>query len=374
MPPVENAHDAIRIIEESAGFAALFGPLPSGDRLSLKAALRARFRALALEVHPDRADRFPPSLRLRAEAAFRRLVALSREAEAAIDADRYPDELSVSAVVEAETFTIASTQTAYTLNTAALARGAHSTIYSGRSAAGMSVVVKAASEARDNAFLDREIEVLERFHREPELAEVARFVPELLDTCLIDQGGRRLRVSVFDHLDDQISVAGLMAAFPGGMDPADAAWVCRRLLAQVSAAGMLGVVHGAVFPEHLLVGIATHDPWYLGWTHSVESGEALRDLVDGRRDFYPPEVLNGRPADNRSDLFMAGKTMLALLGGDPASGWLPGAVPEAMAAVVRRCIERDPARRYRSGKRALDALSAAARGLWGKRYRRLVLP
>jgi hypothetical protein len=56
------------------------------------------------------------------------------------------------------------------------------------------------------------------------------------------------------------ALTALAAGFPDGLDPRDAAWMRRRLLACLGWAHRARLVHGAVFPEHVLIHPRTG--WY----------------------------------------------------------------------------------------------------------------
>jgi hypothetical protein len=171
-----------------------------------------------------------------------------------------------------------------------------------------------------------------------------------------------------------VPLTDIIAAYPGGLDPRDAAWICRRVLAQTLAAAMAGVVHGALTPDHVLVHPLSHEPRHIGWAHALESGGRLARIVTRWRDWYPPEVFDKQTLDHRSDLYMAGKTMLRLFGGDPARNTLPPSVPAELARVVLRCVREARVERPRDGRPVLEAFTRVVRNLWGTVYRPLALP
>ena len=103
--------------------------------------------------------------------------------------------------------------------------------------------------------------------------------------------------------------------------------------------------------------------------------------IAGTLSYMAPEVLAGQPADARSDVWAAGVVIHEMLTGarpfeshdafelsaaiqsrvPPA---LPSRVPTILSAVVRRCLVKDPAGRYASGRElhaALEKAAAAAR-------------
>ena len=104
----------------------------------------------------------------------------------------------------------------------------------------------------------------------------------------------------------------------------------------------------------------------------------------GTPGWAPPELMEGRPADERSDVFALGCVLYHLLAGQPpfagtswselraqvAAGPAPlTGVPPALAAVVRGALSEKPADRPAS----VQALMAAARAATGRRSRRGVV-
>jgi hypothetical protein len=175
-----------------------------------------------------------------------------------------------------------------------------------------------------------------------------------------------------------VSLSAIHDAYPGGLDPKDAAWIWRRLIAQALAGQVLGVVHGAIVPDHVLVHPGTHEPLHLGWVHSVEQPEErqarLTTVIDRWRDWYPKEVFAREIPTLQTDLYMVGKTMLYLAGGNMAQNQLPRHYPTVMKDVVAQLIVADARSRPRDGHALLRTFTHSIRALWGTTFRPLTLP
>ncbi|HJR58731.1 MAG TPA: protein kinase [Vicinamibacterales bacterium] len=100
--------------------------------------------------------------------------------------------------------------------------------------------------------------------------------------------------------------------------------------------------------------------------------------IAGTLPYMAPEVLQGRHADARSDLWALGVMLVEMTSGsrpfkgdtgfalstailrDPPD--IPGVVPSGLAAVIRRLLAKDPAERYQSAAEAAAAIEILSTG------------
>jgi len=151
-------------------------------------------------------------------------------------------------------------------------------------------------------------------------------------------------------------------------------------LATDATGAPLGLVHRDVSPQNILVGID-------GVARIADFGVAkARNRISSTRDgefkgkigYAAPEVIQGAPATERSDIYGVGVTLWeALVGkrlfvGENESAvlykvleWTPPKVSEAAPALgtaydelVARALARDPNQRFASAREMLDALDA----------------
>jgi serine/threonine protein kinase len=96
-------------------------------------------------------------------------------------------------------------------------------------------------------------------------------------------------------------------------------------------------------------------------------GETLGGAIFGTAAYMAPEQAKGKPADSRSDIWSFGAVMYEMLTGKPVfegetvveilgsviksePDWaaLPAETPANIRFVLRRCLEKDPKRRFHS--------------------------
>ncbi|WP_328472467.1 hypothetical protein [Streptomyces sp. NBC_00448] len=110
--------------------------------------------------------------------------------------------------------------------------------------------------------------------------------------------------------------------------PPDAAWMWRRLLTALGWAHRAGLVHGAVFPEHVLIQPELHGLVLVDWCYATAVGTDVPVLIHHHADDYPPEARQHQPASPATDIHLASLCVRRLVG--------PHA-PGPMRAFLRGC-------------------------------------
>ena len=248
---------------------------------------------------------------------------------------------------------------------------------------GMGVVFLARDERLDRpvaikvlpAHLSSQSETRERFLREARTAGQLSH-PHIVPVHRADEiGGHAFFVMGFidgESLVDRVRDRG-------ALPPAEVVRILREVAWALAYAHARGVIHRDIKAENILIdratgraivtdfGIArdlkasplTLDGWVLGTVHYMSPEQLSGDRIDGRTDLYALGVvgffaLTGRlPFDDPSAtaVLVAHATRPA-----PSIEAINPLVPPAIAGVIERCLQKDPAARFATGEALADAL------------------
>ncbi len=313
--------------------------------------IKAAFRTKAKCCHPDTHPDNPVSTAL-FQALTEAYETLSDPARRALyDAPAVPD-----VVIKTKKHTYTAT--------ALHAEGELATIYRATDEKGTAVLLKISRAASVNDLLEREAAALTAIGTAAlRMPSIAPFLPELLEAAAVEAviGGtkERRRVNVFAWMEGFLSLESARAVMPAGLAGEHAGWIGNRLLSLLAFLGEHGCVHGAVTPDHVLIHPVTHAILLVDWCYSVQQPNRLTAISAKSRAWYPPEVLEKRPASSATDLYMAAECLFYVAGGrfvpspraaDHPLGILrPNGEPVLMPYEMRRfldaCVLRNPARR-----------------------------
>lgn len=339
--------DLTRLLEGARAPADVFGNL-AGDR---RAALGRRYRELAAAAHPDR---HPAA----AAAAHRAFTALGRWHDLALR------QIAQGVYGAAPRIDVRAGGRRY-IGYAEPLRGDLCDLYPAEAGDGP-LLLKIARRPASGDLMEAEARALGRVERELAGDRLRAHFPTLVDAFAVaDAAGARRLAHALRAEAGTLSLAAVLRARPEGLDPADGAWIFNRILAALGAAHGLGLVHGALLPEHVLVRPADHNGLLIDWCYSVPIGEPLRAISPPRAADYPPEVAARLPATPATDLYMAARCMVRLLGGDGGAASLPARVPAALRALLAACLIPAPHRRPADAWQLFDDLQAILRERYG---------
>ncbi len=172
----------------------------------------------------------------------------------------------------------------------------------------------------------------------------------------------------------------------GPLPHAEAARVLREVAWALAYAHGRGIVHRDVKPDNILLEASTGRALVtdFGIAHGGGESDGQRDagLIMGTANFMSPEQAANAPVDARSDLYALGVVGFLAVSGrlpfetqnaasqnahtvmvrqateaPPAVSRVAPGLPSSLAAVIDRCLERDPARRFGHGEAMAAALA-----------------
>ena len=336
-------------LRHAADWQSAFQPLAQHSASGLK----QRYRELAALVHPD----LHPTQQAQAVEAFQLLQQWYAVAQSAL-----AQRASVPRVeITARTGHYQSNGAPYSGDLCELYPATNLTTN-----APTSVLLKIVRSAHNNDLLRAEGKVLRQIDRALADKPLRAHFPTLIDQVqLRDQAGELRIVNILGHESNYFSLAQVLQRYPTGIAPADAAWIYKRLLAALAVTHDLGLVHGAVTLDHLLIRPSDHNGLLVDWCYSVPNGESIKAVSPAHRGDLPPEVLAKAPASAATDLYMAAGVMIRLLGGEPTRGEFPTTVPKATQALLQSCLIAAPHRRPNNAWELFDDFDTILQRLYG---------
>lgn len=187
----------------------------------------------------------------------------------------------------------------------------------------------------DNDLIEREADILKKMNAHHDFEAHAQFyVPRLVGLRYNDDDMAINTIAYSeDVLPEQLfSLAQLARAYDHHIPIKAAGWIWRRVLAALALGHMIGVVHGAVTPDHILLkpgvqGEKQHRGYLIDWAMAVDNDEPIGVMSAKWHELYPPEVALKQPATPAVDIYMAAKSML----------WAFMEMPPDMRRYFERC-------------------------------------
>ncbi|NTW21935.1 serine/threonine protein kinase [Candidatus Falkowbacteria bacterium] len=231
------------------------------------------------------------------------------------------------------------------------------------------VVIKIVDDPADNDLLQNELRVLEYLQVHP--GSQQKHLPVLVDRFVTGgQGGEdECHGSVLKYFDglDILEVRN-RPKFAKGMDPYHVGWVLQRTLSAAGFAHSCGVVHCNIEPAHIMIRPRNHGLCLVDWSYAainpLQTGDRYR--VFNEIGYSAPEIRDGAKPHPSADLYSIGKSMVALLGGNIATGEMPGAVDERFQKLIKLMILEDPLARAQDAWVMHQLLKPLRQEIWGE--------
>ena len=152
----------------------------------------------------------------------------------------------------------------------------------------------------------------------------------------------------------------------GPLPQEEAICYAKQIAAALEAAHEKGIIHRDLKPGNVMLTKSGAKVLDFGLA-TLEGDQTLtaERMVMGTPAYMAPEQRDGRPADVRTDVYAFGLVLYEMLMGERPELQRRRVRARKLETIVSRCLEEDPARRWRSAaelQRELSAIPKASRG------------
>ena len=236
------------------------------------------------------------------------------------------------------------------------------------------VIVKVCNDRSNNDLVEREIVVLNGLPADnPSQNTFNQYYPTSYASYRTHDNRP---AHVISMISDSFSFADVIKAYPQGIDYRDMAWMFKRTLVGIWWAHHKGYLHGAILPPHVLLNGQNHGAKIIDWCYSVPTrSDRIHALITEYEDYYAPEVHERGEAKEATDIYMAAKCMVALLGGDVKTNEMPDTVPREIQNLLGLCLNKQKTMRPSKADDLHEAFDNLMKELVGKpAFRKFALP
>ena len=358
------------------------------------------YRQLILAIHPDHFQDDPKSLAL-SETAFELLSEFKGQADRKVKAGTYGNKI-IDAPPRKEPFRSSVIEIGGKRFTLVdnLSLGDICDLYICSIANGAldyKAVFKIVKQNSDNDLVENEVKILRKLYPDTAKDEkFYRFLPKLMDSFIIRGPGSQRRVNIFPWFSEHRSLVKVLQVFPDGIDYRDAVWMFKRILHCIGFAHQSHVIHGAIIPPHVMIHPVDHGAKIIDWSYALDLSNTttskavtfydyltddtflnephIKAISAGYKDYYPPEIFKKETPTSATDIYMAAKCAVALLGGNVTTNSMPN-IPSEVKSFLDKCLEKDNAKRFQNAWDAHEELDNILTRVVGKRkYRPFPMP
>ncbi len=245
--------------------------------------------------------------------------------------------------------------------------GEHSALYKGRMAidqGSAGVIIRIANDPGTNPYVLNEIGMLDQLHR----VDVGywRHIPFMLGRF---SAGDRIGLVTRYFSGHTLTEVRANKLHRDGLDQRHVVWVLDRMLGLMWYYHELGIVHGRIEPERIRVRPYNHNALLTGWGHAV-----FKPAITGQKlasvggIFEAPEIGDSGAVGPWTDIYSLGKTLIWLIGGDPATNEMPDRVEPKLRQFLANMVWKSPKARPHNARQLYDAQNRLKDTLWERRF------
>jgi hypothetical protein len=228
--------------------------------------------------------------------------------------------------------------------------------------------LKVVRDPGDNDLGANEARLLESLRRGWVSRKFTPYLPHPLEAFSYQGANFHHQALVLDAETGWYSLEDIRRAYPSGIDPKDVAWIFRRLLVIIGYAHIRGVLHLAVLPRNIWIHPEEHGLQLRNWARAMDRyrdpNRPLPRIAKEDEIWYPDGIWSG--VSYHSDIVMAARCMVYLLGGETHTNTLPTTVPQPITAFLRGCRLAGPGAPNNAWK-LKDEFDVLLGDIWGER-------
>lgn len=242
---------------------------------------------------------------------------------------------------------------------------------------------KIVKNGRDNDLLENEATVLKAlFPIDKEEDGSRRYLPRYWESVKISDGGTHRQMNIFPWLTNFYTLREVRKVFDRNLPIEHGVWMFNRILEGLDYVHAKGYIHGALTPDHVAVFSSgkenhpyNHGAKLIDWTCAQKIGGVVKAISPAWEECYPPEILQKKATTKATDIYMAAKCAMYVLGGDTRNDLMPSHIPSYLTRFLKGCVLKNPLHRPTDAWDLHEEFTAYMRENYGpKKYVRFDMP
>jgi hypothetical protein len=188
-------------------------------------------------------------------------------------------------------------------------------------------VIVIPSEVQDNDLIESYSATLNKLKKEVNKKYEA-FFPKYVEAFKFKINGQVKQLLAYNQPSNLFTLKQIQEEYPEGLHGRDLAWIFKRLLVAIGNTHEVGLVHGGINLDSVLIEPDQHGVLLTSWQYAVSKGEPLTVLPFAYKANYPSYVFEKKSTRNELDIMLAAKTMETLMRAD---------TPKPLVAFFKGC-------------------------------------
>lgn len=236
-----------------------------------------------------------------------------------------------------------------------------------------------ARDPFDNDLIKNEAQILFHLQGQADYEHFKPFYPIILESFTYQdvEAHTNLQVNILgfheriESPNELYTLEEVHHYYGQGVHPADMAWMWRRILNALGFVHQAGVVHGSVLPHHILIEPRDHKVILIGFSFAVRNSY-IPAMSLTYETWYPQAVLAKHIATPSTDIVLAARTMLYVMGFDPLQVPTHPRLEPSFQSYFAKCLQGQT---RQTAWELLEEFDRLLEGAWGERtFREFRMP